>query len=228
MFLIFRDFTETPPLKIELEPDEIRHIKARRLRPGESVKIGNGNGLRCEGKLDSTFHFILLNKDVEFEKSEIKRRILCTAIPSIKRWDWMMQKATELGVSTVIPVNFSRSVKRNISESRTKRIFREAGAQSGRFFLPDLNERVDLKNLKKVLSLGNDLIVFQYQCKTGLNQLSLPSLPEVILIGPEGGITPEEIEYCNTMNWKSAHLGPRILRIETAALTALAYLMIHS
>jgi len=152
---------------------------------------------------------------------------LWLAFAPIKRaqTDWLVEKATELGIARLIPVITRRTVVDRVKLERLKAISIEAAEQCGRTRLPDL---VEPQPLQRFLT-EHDLRRMLYFADEGGGEPAAPTFapgPAAILTGPEGGFTDEERELIRTAeNATAISLGPRILRAETAALAAIAIYM---
>ena len=146
--------------------------------------------------------------------------------------EWIIQKAVEIGVSRIVPVRMSRCVVRLKDQEavrkteRWQRIAREAGKQSGRCILPQVEAPVSLCDLPaRLSSLEAVALPWEDWDHGGPQSFAArhPSLASLgIIIGPEGGITPEEVEFLRNAGADTLTLGPRILRTETAGLAAAA------
>ena len=149
---------------------------------------------------------------------------LWLAFAPVKRTqlDWLVEKATELGVARLMPVVTRRTVVERIKGERLRSIAIEAAEQCGRTMLPVIDEPVALERLLKDRDSGRMLY---FADETGGEPMvtAFESGPGLILTGPEGGFTPEERELIRAaVGVKPISLGPRILRAETAALAAVA------
>ena len=149
---------------------------------------------------------------------------LWLAFAPVKRTqlDWLVEKATELGVARLMPVVTRRTVVERIKGERLRSIAVEAAEQCGRTMLPVIDELVALERLLKERDPGRMLY---FADETGGEPMvtAFESGPGLILTGPEGGFTPEERELIRAaVGVKPISLGPRILRAETAALAAVA------
>ena len=146
---------------------------------------------------------------------------LCPALFKFDHFEWMIEKATELGVSRIVPVETIRS-ERGLRQAAGKRIDRwrkialEASQQSRRAFLPEIEEPVSLTSALAIEA--EHRYVLDEECHSGKLESGAQSV--AILLGPEGGWTPEERATFGA--WTSVTLGPLILRAETAAMAALA------
>ena len=156
---------------------------------------------------------------------------LFQGIPKADKMDWIVQKAVEIGISRIVPVQMSRCVVRFDSKDlekkllRWNRIAREAGKQSGRCRIPEVTAPVTLTELAERSDLPDVCAVPWEETAVGGPRSLLdahPNPPSLgILIGPEGGIAPEEIRMA-APRFEPITLGPRILRTETAGLAAAA------
>ena len=149
---------------------------------------------------------------------------LWLAFAPVKRTqlDWLVEKATELGVARLMPVVTRRTVVERIKGERLRSIAVEAAEQCGRTMLPVIDELVALERLLKDRDSGRMLY---FADETGGEPMvtAFESGPGLILTGPEGGFTPEERALIRAaVGVKPISLGPRILRAETAALAAVA------
>ena len=164
---------------------------------------------------------------------------LLLAVFKFDRMEWAIEKATELGVNRIIPVVARRTEKHlaHAAPKRTerwRRIAREASQQSRRSDVPVIEEAISLRAAVKREGRAVRLVLAEQERTTTLrdalasalnnpNGNTTDELPEIRLaIGPEGGWAAEEEALFDAEGWKPVSLGPRILRAETAAITALA------
>lgn len=157
---------------------------------------------------------------------------LYQGIPKGEKMDFIAQKCTEAGVSRIVPVMFSRCVARwdgkdvAKKQARFQRIAAEAAKQSGRALIPDMGMPLTVKELCAELS-GYDLALVPWEEERG-NGIRMKWRGEkrvAFVIGPEGGISPEEIEQMKAAGAVPVTLGPRIFRTETAGLAAMISLL---
>lgn len=138
------------------------------------------------------------------------------------RIDWLVEKATELGVARLQPVITQRTIVDRTNLDRLRAHVIEAAEQCDRTALPELIEPVKLASLLKAWDSGRMLLFADETGGAPFAEIAAP-VPTAILIGPEGGFTPEERERIRaTPGAVGASLGPRILRAETAAASAIA------
>lgn len=139
--------------------------------------------------------------------------------------DWLVEKATELGVAKLLPVMTQRTVAERVRLERIESIAIEAAEQCGRTVLPAIEEPMTLKQLLSSRDVARTLYFADERGGKPAIEAFRPG-PALILIGPEGGFTDEERETARAApNSVAISLGPRILRAETAALAALASFM---
>jgi len=160
---------------------------------------------------------------------------LLLSIFKFDRMEWAIEKATELGVASIVPI-IARRTERHLAEAAGKRVERwrrlthEAAKQSRRSDLPSVEEPVALAVRLQQSSSAEQILLAEDERSTTLRQRIETALASAeadlpnfeLAIGPEGGWTPEELALFAKHNWKPASLGPRILRAETAAISALA------
>ena len=203
-------------------------LKVLRMKNNDVVSvIFEGYVYLCSVNIDDN-DLKLLIKDKKIIESELKTNItLIYGLPRTEKFELVIQKAVELGVSRVIPFNAERSiVKYDTSkiESKLKRwdmIIKEASEQSHRTELLKIFNPIDAKELKKYLSEVN-IIADENKHDESTNNLfkildkSAKSI--TILIGPEGGFSRQEVEMFKQLGFEAVSLGKRILRTETAAI----------
>lgn len=219
--------------KFELKEDDVYHItRVMRMKKKDNIEVIYNEKLYL-----CYIDFVNGNLEVNvlkcFEKDNEKRSEKVLIIPLLKeqKMDMILQKATELGVNKIIPVEMERSIikinkeKENKKIERWKKIVKEASEQSKRFDIPVIT------NIKKLSDLneGNGLkIVCSTQEKENTIKLFLQSHKTYdkinIVIGPEGGISKKEEEYLNSIGFKSISLGENIMRVETVPLYILSIL----
>ena len=217
-----------------LDAEDARHAgKVLRLRPGDEVEVF-WNGQRFLSALESlSADRVTLRPLSPLPSTEPSLSVtLFQGLPKSDKMDWIVQKSVELGVSRIVPVVFSRCVVRldekegTRKQERWQRIAREAGKQSGRCRIPEVCAPISLSALPAYFSECSRVAVPWEDCALG-GPLAFakenPSLSSLgIVIGPEGGISPEEISLLEGMDCVCITLGRRILRTETAGLAALS------
>ena len=147
------------------------------------------------------------------------------------RNEWLLEKATELGVGSIIPISTARSEKVHIRYDRWEKILQSAILQSKQNYLPHLSNITPLAAiLKQYKDVPQKLVAhcMDDKKKGQLPKLLKPDGDVILLIGPEGDFTQEEVNLCVEHGFKPVSLGARRLRTETAAITAAAYFNVIS
>jgi 16S rRNA (uracil1498-N3)-methyltransferase len=209
---------------VELARETASHLaKVLRARSGDEVILFNGHGREYRGVIDAVRGArvsVAVGAAREVERESPLRITLIQCVPRGDRMDFVVQKATELGVACIMPVLSQRSVvKLDSTQAAAKRLHWQAVAisaceQCGRNRLPRLEPAQPLLNFLGALQ----------PAQAGSMRLVLEPQDVEFAIGPEGGFAPEEIEAFELTGFTRIGLGPRILRTETAAIAALVML----
>jgi 16S rRNA (uracil1498-N3)-methyltransferase len=214
-----------------LEGDEARHlIRVRRVTLGECVELFDGRGAAFHAEVE------VLGRDrVELQvigPSESTRPAPCsltlaTAVPKGERFDWLVEKATELGVVRLIPLVTERSVvdPRSAKLDRLRRVIIEASKQCRRDRLMELDPPRTFGAM--LATTGESARLIAHPGGPGLASLGLRlrDRSAILAIGPEGGFTEVEVEQALRAGWQAVGLGSTLLRVETAALAGSATLL---
>ena len=201
-------------------------ISVRRFAVGDRVTLFNGDGLDYPATVavvGSKRVLLTIEPGIETHRERPDSLWMASAIPKGDRADYLIEKLTELGVTRFTPLICERSVV--ISKASTEAKFRkqviEASKQCGRNRLM----RVDAAMPFTRLLIDSELPAERWLMHTA-EGLRLPAQPSgvarLMAIGPEGGFAPEEVDAARTALWQAATLGPRVLRVETAAVVACA------
>ncbi|HUB98180.1 MAG TPA: 16S rRNA (uracil(1498)-N(3))-methyltransferase [Stellaceae bacterium] len=212
-------------MEVALAPEAVHRLRAvLRLRPGDAVALFNGRDGEWLARIDGQGHAVV----GEHLRAQEDDGDLWLVFALIKRprLEWMIEKATELGVAALIPVTTERTVAEKINAARLAAITREAAEQCERLSLPSVRAPQSLASLIAGWPANRRLILCD---ETGrappLASLAAACLagPAAILVGPEGGFAESELDGLGKLpNLSAVGLGPRVLRSETAALAALA------
>lgn len=213
--------------QITIKGTQAKHLRVLRAKPGELIKIFDGMGHRYITKVVKIYKKEIL---VEIIKEELYSAespisiILAQGIPKGDKMDFIVQKATELGIKTIAPIISERSeVKETRKLERWRKIAISASQQSGREKIPHIEESIELKEF---LSKNQKGIIFSEEEKNQNLKKVLKdfegSTTIILLIGPEGGFSPHELALAVRSGFTPASLGPRVLRTETAAITAIS------
>ena len=211
-------------------PDAHHLTRVLRVEPGQQFEISDNRSVylaEVESARKDLVSFSV-RETVTASEPRVHTAILASLI-RFERLEWLIEKATELGVATIVPVQAARSEKGLERAARKRlprwhRIAREASEQSRRAHLPEIIEPM---GLDEALQFEGDyrFVLEEAQAAAFLSVLP-PARPKgarvAILVGPEGGWTDRERERTRVSGWQPVSLGSEILRAETAAIAALA------
>ena len=223
--------TEIPSDTYLLTGDNAKHAKVLRLRAGEEVTVVTPKGEQCSCEVvEGDALRVLRRKPCENEPNVYVT--LYQALPKGDKMDYIVQKCVELGVSRIVPMLTSRCVSRPDEKSlrkkreRWQKIALQAAMQSRRGVIPEVADCVFFRQAVE-LSKENDKTVFFYELGGESVKKILTDDPRSIgiFIGSEGGFDPSEVELAVQNGAKTATLGKRILRAETAPLAAMSIIM---
>jgi 16S rRNA (uracil1498-N3)-methyltransferase len=243
---MYQFFVEPENIDVErkcviIEGSDVNHIKnVLRMKTGEEIAVSNGidgKEYRCA---IASFGEDTVKCELRFIKedgAELPSKIyLFQGLPKGDKMELVIQKAIELGVYEIIPVAMDRCVVK-LDEKRAKKkveryreIARAAAKQSKRATIPCITDVMTFKDACNYANCLNCKII-PYELaddmentRNVINKIA-PGDSVGVFIGPEGGITPEEIKMAEEIGAKSVTLGKRILRTETAGLTVLSWLV---
>jgi len=217
-----------------LSPAGAYHIaRVLRLRTGAPLIIFDGSGgeFRAEVvSVDNNDVAVTVGEHIHGTAESPLKITLTQGVSRSERMDWALQKATELGVKTIVPVLTARSVVRLDDKQSAKKqehwrnIVIGACEQSGRNRIPEVLSPITLRNhFTKSTKEGLRLVLSPNAPASLAGLTSMPSKVE-LLIGPEGGLDDDEMLQAETAGYMPVRLGPRVLRTETAAVAALSVL----
>jgi 16S rRNA (uracil1498-N3)-methyltransferase len=213
--------------RARLDPADLHHLRdVLRLGPGAPVEVFDGEGGVHDGRLEGDALVVGPRRAVSPPAACVH---LAFALARGERSDLAVQKATELGVSRLLPFEAARSVVRLDAaraadrQRRWQRIAAEAARQCGRGDVPEVAVPGPLAAALAAVPPGFRLLVLYEGGGEPLREVVERGAPgHVAVVGPEGGLAPEEVEACLAAGGRLATLGPRVLRFETAAIAAVA------
>ncbi len=214
-----------------IDGDEFHHlVRVLRKKEGDQILVTDGNGLRCEvtiSVLDKRSLRGEILKYVSIERSPAEVAVALSLLKAPQRFELFLEKATELGVSSIIPMITARTISQPSGEkvqgklNRWRTIMLSAARQSKRYYLPQLYEPL---SFKKVLELqGYDLRLIPYEGSEVPPRVKCAGKKTLFLIGGEGGFTTGEVQAAEVAAFAPISFGKTILRAETAGLFAVAY-----
>jgi 16S rRNA (uracil1498-N3)-methyltransferase len=209
------------------------HLRSSlRIRPGEELWLGDEHRRRYRITVSAVSSRALTGEVIEERTGPPMGAgavTLAAAVLKGDRMDWLIQKAVELGVSSIRPVLSERVIVKPKAgrhhQERWDRIALEAAQQSERWEVPPIEPIVDLQNLLARHESTGRLWLAERQTAPKLSELTVvKNQPVFLLVGPEGGWSDEESIDIGRAGWTAVSLGERILRAETAAIAATAIL----
>lgn len=208
------------------ESDSQHCIRVLRMKTGDIIEVIDGKGYRYECRIIDAHQ--KRTKIEILEKQHIplswSNNITIAVAPTkhLDRMEWLVEKMTEVGVNRIIPLLCRHSERKEVKVERLEKIAVSAMKQSLKTVLPQIDK---MTSIKDVISQFNAKQKFIAYCDTSIPRLLFckeyrPNEDTIILIGPEGDFSPEEISYALENGYKPISLGDNRLRTETAALAA--------
>jgi 16S rRNA (uracil1498-N3)-methyltransferase len=219
--------------ELTLDKDQARYLgRVLRLQIGDPVHVFNGNDGEFEGTVNSLAKAsatIQVGTPIETATESQLKIHLVQGISRGERMDFVIQKATELGVKRISPVFTEYGVVKLDAARAEKRrahwqgVATSACEQSGRVRPPLIDAPIDLNTWFGAGAKETDVdLILQPGAATSLASIECPVTKICLLIGPEGGFSDSEYDDADVSGFQAVSLGPRVLRTETAALTAIA------
>jgi 16S rRNA (uracil1498-N3)-methyltransferase len=221
--------------EIELDEDTSRHIvQVLRMKKDETVNLTDGKGHLLTTHISDDHKKRCIVTVDHFQFSDPVARKISIGISLLKnssRFEWFLEKATEIGVNEIIPLICHRTEKQKFREDRIKNVLVSAMLQSQQVWLPVIHNPIDYALIFRQEEVAQKAQKFIAHCveaeKRNLNDLVNESLPtQIILIGPEGDFTSEEITQALDNHFIPVALGDTRLRAETAGMVAATLLRI--
>jgi 16S rRNA (uracil1498-N3)-methyltransferase len=208
-----------------------------RFNVGTRVILFNNSGFEYEGMitlLKNNEARVLIDKATDKRNVTQKEVWLFAALIKKDNFEWIIEKATELGVSHIVPVISERSEKKSLNLERGNKILIEASEQSGRVILPTLKEPRTLSDVIQDVTQGRlnkneekmKLFLIDPRGESVLHTKGFTEQNIGIFIGPEGGWTERELELFKESDIEICNIGSQILRAETAAVAVSALLLL--
>jgi 16S rRNA (uracil1498-N3)-methyltransferase len=207
------------------EEESFHCVKILRNKAQDKIFFTNGKGAMFEGVIrEANVKKVIIdikNEDRDFKKASYYLHIAIAPTKNIDRTEFFIEKAVEIGISEISFIKAERSERKEVKLERLQKIAMSAMKQSKKAYLPGLNPMITLKDFVKKDLSGNEKYVASLIPN---NQVLLSDLPAasktVILIGPEGDFSPNEVDLCVKNEFKSLSLGENTLRTETAGIFA--------
>src|SRR6187200_915910 len=226
-FFYISGFTSSQK-EIVLDEDTSRHVvQVLRMKEGEKLNLTDGKGSLITAEVIDAHKKHCSVKIIDTQHTPQDSRKVTIAISLLKntsRFEWFLEKATEIGVSEIIPLICERTEKQKFRYDRMKGICISAMLQSQQVWLPELHEPVKYIEYIRSIMDNTNLTKFIAHCEEQGKKKSLSTFQvlnhSTILIGPEGDFTKQEIELAFQDNFVPVSLGETRLRTETAGVAA--------
>jgi len=209
-----------------LNEDESKHcIRVLRYTQGDKMILVDGKGNRFDALISDPnpkrCKVDVIAKTSGFEKRNYYLHVAIAPTKNIDRYEWFVEKATEIGVDEITPLLCEHSERKQVNNERTEKVIISAMKQSLKAYKPVLN---NLTNFGAFCRMDNPGLKFVAHCEEGkkdhLFDLVIPNERVTILIGPEGDFSSAEIETAVKLGFKEVSLGNSRLRTETAGVVA--------
>mgnify|MGYP000704639292 FL=1 len=223
MNLFYSNFNKSDS-DIILDKIDSKHLsKSLRKKVGDIIRITNGAGLEIKGniiRLGKNIKVNVINK-VKHKKRAISIHIAMSPLKNPSRFEWFVEKSTEIGISEITPLITKFSEKKKVNMSRLNKIVISSMKQSNQFYLPKVNP---ITSFDEFLKLNKDYkLIAHLKNNNSFNNKSIGSKDKiVVMIGPEGGFSKEEILKANKEKIKEISFGKNRFRSETAGVFAVS------
>ena len=218
MDLFYSNYKATDKYIVMNEIDSKHISRSFRKNIGDSIRVTNGLGCLCNAEIIERGKKIKVKiKSIEkFEAPNLSIHIAISPLKNISRFEWFVEKATELGISQITPVVCEHSEKKKVNTERLERILISSLKQSNQFFKPRINSINTFENF--ILNSEDQLLMANLKTSNKLSE-KLFNKPNIcLMIGPEGGFSDSEIDLAKKQDIKEVTLGNSRLRSETAAI----------
>jgi 16S rRNA (uracil1498-N3)-methyltransferase len=212
--------------EIVLDETESKHAaRVLRLQNGSRVQVVDGTGGFYEAEINDAnpkkCRLSIINSTLELGKRDFHLHIAIAPTKNIDRFEWFLEKATEIGIDEITPLLTSRSERKTVNTERLGKILVSAMKQSLKAYLPKLNKLTKIKELIVSNKTETKYIAYCNEIqKINLKDLATKGKDTLILIGPEGDFSPDEIQLAIENGFKVVSLGAARLRTETAGIVA--------
>jgi 16S rRNA (uracil1498-N3)-methyltransferase len=215
--------------ELTVEGDEFAHLThVMRKKPGDSIRVVNGAGTAYDAIIiDNGGHTArceITATHQRLNEPEVDLTLGVAILKNSSKFDFLVEKATELGVTVIVPLITERSIPHHAKTNRWQKLALAAMKQSGRCVLPLVHETSQFENFISTPHPGSLQIIPHEKAEEGLKVVlaSRSHLRVVMCIGPEGGFSDVEIDSACGRGFRPVSLGPTRLRTETAAIVSVA------
>lgn len=231
---VYLDALLEPGTRVALRGSAASHVtRVLRLRPGDALTLFNGRGGEYPGSIDKSHAgevTVAVGEERTVERESPLALTLAQGVSRGERMDLVVQKATELGVSCIVPLLTERSVVRLDVQQAARKVAHWRGIaiaaceQSGRNRVPEVATPLALREFVRDAARAGARLLLSPAAQLRLDDVPPPVTQATVLIGPEGGLSESEEQLARAAGFTPVRLGPRVLRTETAAIAALTLL----
>lgn len=203
-------------------------VRVLRMQVGEQLQLTSGIGDLCTVEIIDAHKNASVVKQIQYNKLPPKNKQIAIAISPLKntsRFEWFLEKSTELGISTIIPIICKRTEKQHFKFERMQNILIAAMLQSQQCYVPQLLEAIAVNDFVKQAKQKTKLIAHCLEEEKKVIQNFIDD-DVLMMIGPEGDFTPDEIELAIQHQFIPVSLGETRLRTETAGVVAATLLQL--
>jgi len=213
------------PCQVTLGNEESFHcIKVLRMKVGETLNLTDGNGNLYEGHILAqdikNCPVMLTNVTTDYGKRPFRLHLAVAPTKNIARFEWFLEKATEIGVDEITPLICEHSERVQIRIDRLQKIILSAAKQSLKTYLPIIHEPVKFNDFIKLNHPDSRFVAYVEEHQPLQLKSAYQNGDCTVLIGPEGDFSKKEMEKAFLQGFKPVSLGPSRLRTETAAIVA--------
>ena len=210
---------------VTLDVEESGHCaRELRLNTGDLLEVTNGGGWIFEGHLlNNNPKSCTLRIDIKYfvKKNRAEIHLAVAPTKNIGRFEWFLEKATEIGIDEITPLFCRHSERQNLRVDRLNKVITAAVKQSLNAYHPMLHEPLSFNDFMKQETVSQKFIAYvDAEPRPHLKEAYKPGSPAIILIGPEGDFSRDEIVLAFENGYQAVSLGPGRLRTETAAVVA--------
>lgn len=217
--------------ELTLDEDNSRHIvQVLRMQPGEALQLTDGNGTLLTASVRDNHKkkcVVTVLSARTLPPREKKVAIAISPVKNASRFEWFLEKATEIGISEIIPLLSEHTERQHTRQDRLQSILVSAMLQSQQSWLPVLHPPTAFARLIEETRFDQRLIAHCLEAPRPTDTLAASTAPtQLILIGPEGDFSSKEVEAAIAKEFVPVSLGPNRLRTETAGIVAATLLCI--
>ena len=208
-----------------LNEEESKHIiRVLRLKNGDFIHLTDGKGGLFKAELiddhPKRCTVQIVESKTEYGKRDYKLNMAVAPTKNISRYEWFLEKATEFGIDEITPIICEHSERKEVKNQRLEKVIISAVKQSLKAYVPTLKQSQKFKDFVKQEFSGQKFIAYCEGKPKHLKELYKAKSDVLILIGPEGDFSPEEVKLAQANGFDIISLGESRLRTETAAIAA--------